>query len=245
MSKLSIAYGAVSGLDSILLGKTTAKLKRCAEVGFIDFVRPDGFWPYPYTTEQAFQVFRWMVTTGKEYTKYGAPGVIDLLCKQPTCLNSRRVNPIHSREDLRTRFHYALLSNLGGPIVDEWRRVNGISVTESRRLYFPHYTPFAGNSVYESERAIEDALDNLLGKSRGMVLNISLNDCHKRARWVADVDISVSENGFSFDMDYGYENDSGWKHVLAATIKNEPFIDTMHRAITALAGLTEKKEQAA
>jgi hypothetical protein len=245
MTTYATAYAAVSGLKATFLGKPRGKLKRSAEIRFIEFVRPDGYWPYPYSTEQAFQVFRWMVTTGKEYTKFGAPGVTELLSTNPTCLNFSRVHPITSREDLRKRFHYALLSNYGTPFVDQWRKANSISVTESRRLHFPHYTPFMGAGAYESERDIKDALDALLGKSRGKVLNVSLNDCHKRARWVGGVDIVVSEQGFSFNMDYGYEKDSGWNHILAATNKNEPFIDTMHRAIVALAEMTGKEMQAA
>jgi hypothetical protein len=238
-------FAAVSGFNSTYHSSPPAKLKRSAEIRFVDLVRPDGYWPHPYTIEQAFQVFRWMVTTGKEYTKYGSAGVTELLSMQPTCLNFICVRPIISREDLRQRFHYALLSNYGGQIVGAWKKANGISLAESRRLYFPHYTPFTATAGFESERAIKDALDALLIQSTGKVLNVSLNECHKKARWVGRVDIAVSERGFSFNMDYGYENDSGWKYVLAATIKNEPFIDTMQRAISALAGMTEKKTKAA
>jgi hypothetical protein len=38
-------------------------------------------------------------------------------------------------------------------------------------------------------------------------------------------------------MDYGYENNTGWSFTLAASEDNEPFTDTLRRAIASLAGM--------
>jgi hypothetical protein len=205
---------------------------------FLDLLRPDRF-PYPYSLEQAFHIFKWMVTTGEEYTRYGSPGVRDLLNMRPSCLNSGQVNPITSLDDLRRRFHYALLAHEEVPLATSWKKANGICIQAEKWLAFPHYTPFGGN--FGSEFDIEKSLKKLLEMSRGTNLNVSLNECHTDARWVCGVSVEVIPRGFYFVMHYGCEEDAGsssWGHTLACSIDNEPFTDTMRRAISALAAMT-------
>lgn len=216
------------------------KIRTKAKLRLINFLRPDCF-PYPYAIEQAFHVFQWMVLTGKDYTKYGRPGVFELLSMSPSCLGFSSVRSITSLEDLRRRFHYALLSVTEMPLVAEWKRVNGISIEAEKWLHFPHYTPFIGNPL-GSERDIQDALSKLLGQSRGTTLNTSLNSCHPGARWVGGVSIIVSPSGFKFVMDYGFVEDTGWSHTLAESENNEPFTDVLRRAIAALASMTAQNE---
>jgi hypothetical protein len=218
------------------------RLRTKARIRFIGFVRPDGYWPYPYTIEQAFHVFHWMVVTGEKYRKYGWPGVYDLLSKQPTCLGISEVYPITSIDDLRSRFHYALLSRSRNCFVHNWRADNGISVTAEKILTFPHYEPFHPTSAHESEKAVHEALSSLLAGSRGKVLGVSLNPCHPKATWVGGVTVHIDRNGFSFIMDYGYVEDLGWCHTLAATEAKEPFTDVLHRAEVTLAALIEGKK---
>lgn len=85
--------------------------KRWFDVRFIDLVRPDGYWPQPYTLEQAFEIFRWMVAKGEGYStqeRWGSRGVVDLL-SATSGIGHSSVIPISSLEDLRKRFHYAVL----------------------------------------------------------------------------------------------------------------------------------------
>jgi hypothetical protein len=212
------------------------KIRTKAKIRFIDFLRPD-FFPYPYTLEQAFHVFQWMVATGEKYTKYSHSGVLDLLSMNPSCIGINPVRPIVSIDDLRRRFHYALLASHEVPLVAAWKQANGISIQAEKWILFPHYTPFEG-SPYGSEATIKTALEKHLGDSRGISLNVSLNSCHLTARWVGGVSIAVSQRGFKFVLDYGFENDTGWNHTLATSEPNEPFTTTMHRAIANLSEMS-------
>lgn len=210
-----------------------------AKIRFIDFVRPDHF-PYPYSIEQAFHVFQWLVATGSEFTRYQHPGVYDLLSMKPSVCGIDPVYPITSLSDLQRRFHWALLSGNEVPLVVDWKKSHGISIQTTKWIRFPHYDPFAGTSAFKSEDAVRKALEKLLGESRGKDLNVSLNSCHLGARWVRDVKVAVHPKGFTFVMDYSFPEDSSWWHYsLATTENNEPFTDTLRRAIDALAQMTE------
>jgi len=47
----------------------STRKRTSAKLSLIEFVRPasQGDWPYPYSTEQAFELLRWMLATGKSY----------------------------------------------------------------------------------------------------------------------------------------------------------------------------------
>lgn len=218
------------------------RLRTKARIRFVEFLRPDGYWPYPYSLEQAFHVLQWMVATGEKYTKYGYSGVIELLSKKPTCLNASELLSIVDGADLRSRFHYALLSRTRNGFVQKWRIDNGISLDAEKILTFPHYDPFHRTPVYESEQSVNKALHSLLIGSRGKVLAVSLNSFHLKATWVGGVTVHINRNGFSFIMDYGYVENTGWCHTLAATEGKEPFTEVLHRAEVKLAALIEGKE---
>jgi hypothetical protein len=211
-----------------------SKIKTRAKIRFIDFLRPGSF-PYPYTIEQALHVFRWMISTGAAYQKYMHSGVYELLSMKPTCINHNSVDSITSLDDLRCRFHWALLSAGDSPIVKEWKQDMGISIQGEKILVFPHYTPFENT---QSEADIQKALKSLLNESRGTVLNVSLNDCHPKAQWVGGVRLKVCPEKFSFVIDYGYKNNTGWDYELAITKDNEPFTDTFNRAIRTMSKIS-------
>ena len=211
-----------------------SKIKTRAKIRFIDFLRPESF-PYPYTIEQAFHVFRWMVSTRAAYQEWMRSGVYELLSMKPTCINHSSVDPITSLDDLRCRFHWALLSAAVLPIAANWKQDMGISIQGEKIVVFPHYTPFENT---QSEDDIQKALKSLLSESGGTVLNVSLNDCHPKAQWVGGVTLSVHPKRFAFAMDYGYKNNTGWNYELAATKDNEPFTDTLNRAIRTMSKIS-------
>lgn len=199
------------------------------KIRFIEFLRPDGFWPHPYTIEQAFQVFQWMVRTGKKYQKYGRPGVVELLSMKPTCSGFQSVYPIISLSDLRKRFHYALLSHHASDLAEKWRSECQVSVMGERWLSFPY------RDEWIDQKKLTEFFD-----TKG-TLSVQLNDSHPGAVNIARVSIQVWEDSFRFRLDYGYEG-SSWHHTLAETEQGECFIDTFTRAVEHLKTLTNKED---
>ena len=247
--------------------KSTAPLRQRARYDFIELVRPDGY--DVYSIEQQFGVYRWMVATAKavvaakqETGRWGVSGPVALLDMKPTCIdNYYGPEPIVSLDDLKRRFHYALLSREAGPSAWRWRKENAITVSASRILSFPHYTPFCGAPLQgspTSERGIKDALTLLLG-STGK-LTTQLNSCHADAVDIQCVVVKVRPEGFEFTLHYGIDGEScRWSHTLANTPKmwegegetfhrnpygrnSEPFIHTLDRAMTELMELTNCPE---
>ena len=222
-----------------------APLRQKARYSFIELVRPD--WFVPYSIEQRFGIFRWMVAT---CATSSTP-------MHPNCVNDYDVSGVSSIAQLQKRFHFALLSRDAS--ASRWRSENGIDVAGHKILHFPHYAPFLGAPIQGkllSEQDTQKALDGLLG-SRG-TLTTQLNSCHAAATEIYGVKIHVSPEGFTLTLEYGYDG-SIWHYPLAATPamwegegdtfrrnlygrKSEPFINTFDRAISALAKLTYKKE---
>jgi hypothetical protein len=242
-----------------------APLRQKARYSFIELVRPDGY--VPYSIEQHFGIFRWMVATAKateptkaETGQWGASNPQCLLNMHPACVNDYDVSGVSSIAQLGERFHFALLSREAGASARRWRQQNGIGVMEQRILHFPHYAPFCGAPLQGKPRSEEDirkALDELLASDG--TLTAQLNSFHADAKEVYGVKVVVSPEGFSFVLSYGFDG-SSWNHTLADTPnmwegegdtfrrnpygrKSEPFIDTLDRAITAMASLTNKEAQ--
>lgn len=206
-----------------------------AKFRFIEFIRPTCYWPHPYTLEQAFGVFRWMVQTGKPFIDQGRWGqhtVKSLLSKKPTCVNFSYVEPIVSIDDLRERFHYAILSDYVGPQLRAWREKFRIRPDGEAVISFPHHKWHTADS---SEAEFASGLSALL-RSEGQ-LGVRLNRCHSKARWIHSVQIDLHA-AYSFRLGYGYPNDSStWYVTLARQASGETFRATTARAVRKLAGL--------
>lgn len=236
------------------------KIATKAKIRFADYVRPGG---YPPSIERRFGVFWWVVkaahATRPTRTYWGPQGPIELLSMKPTCVNCHEVAPIESLEDLDRRFHYALLSDCGSPAVDRWRAENGISVTSTRWVYFPHrkrHDPRRGpwSSSYANARPrdpghighglskalIPDQVRALLGATGK--LRVQLNSVHADADNVLGVRIFVNPTGFRFTLDYGV-GDSWWHHALATSREGEPFLQTLDRACSEMARVADWPEQ--
>jgi hypothetical protein len=209
-----------------------------AKVTFVQFLRPDGYWPYPYSVEQAFEVFRWMVRTGASYeqrARWGRRGVIELLSCQPSCVNFGSVKPIRSLEDLRRRFHYALLSAEGNTTVTSWRHDTGLTLDATRWLHFRHAKPFTAESVSRDE------LERFYRDGSTQRLTVSPNRVHTTAVTCKWTEIFVEPDKFSFLLHYGWpeeECSSRWNVELTATQHGETFTEGLRRAIRILAEMT-------
>jgi len=221
------------------------RLKRSASVKLIDLVSPDYSWPYPYSIEQAFQTFRWMVASGSRYADPEEPTVIDLL-SDTSGQGHVTVRPVGNLEDLRRRFHLALFSKLHGAAVSRWRLECGIRVDQAITLPYRHYKPLNAltHLGFKCEADIRQKLVALLQVKSGTKLTESLNSIHKRARTIHRVDLSVHAKGFAFQVHYGFnafgprQMDSEWSHNLAHTVGDEPFLDTFARAANEFERLT-------
>ena len=217
-------------------------MKTKAKINFIEFVRPNCYWPAPYSLEQAFGVMQWMVATGKslperedERGRWGISNVECLLSMKPTCVNSYAIDPIHSVQDLRRRFHYALLSSYESLRVERWREKYGIFVTGTRWIQFPHEGSW-GSGVGGQE------VDRLLGATG--TLTTQLNQYHAGAVEIYSAPVSISGRGFSFVLNYGYDG-SRWFHTLAESENGESFGQTFRRAEAAFAALRAPAKEAA
>lgn len=229
---------ADNSLGSINVVERKTRKRTKAKIRFIEFLRPDCYWPSPYNLEQALHVFQWMVRTGAEYRQYPQSGVWELLSFQPTCIGFFNVKPITGIADLKKRFHYALLSRYASTAAEEWRKDYGINTGGERLIYFSHYRPYGGGvllgestSEYNIEKRFESFL-NTTGR-----LKVSLNECHKKARQIKGIDLAVDEDGFKFILHFGYNESGGWEYQLARTRKGESFLDTFSRAIKELNAL--------
>jgi hypothetical protein len=224
------------------------KIRSKATIRFIEFVRPDCYWPAPYTIEQAFHVYQWMVRTGRDYSEWGRSGVYDLLCCKGTCVSHSAPDAILSTDDLRQRFHCALLSAYASKLAQQWREAEKVVVAGERILMFPHYAPFEGAGRWRCEADIQSGLDGWFEAGRTRRTAGSLNQYHPTARTCKSVHIEVSADRFYFNLEYGWpdsECTSHWFYPLAQTVPGEPFTDGLGRAIDALDALTEKTAAAA
>ena len=216
------------------------------KVSFIEFIRPGSF-PYPYTLEQAFQTFRWMATTGANYradTRWGDQGVNEVLSMKPSCRGFSGVYPITSLDDLRKRFHYALLSRSENAVVDKWRRDCDILPDGKATIPYAIHKDWGVRTPFKSQDDLKKALTELLEPPRELrhKMTVALNYVHGMETAIYhDVQIGVGRNGFAFILRYGDEGrhdfGSRWDEVIASTREKETFVETAVRAYTNYQGL--------
>lgn len=235
-------YGAVAMGN---IGNTAIRFRIKASIRFIDFVRPDGYWPAPYTLEQAFEVFRWMVRTGVamklakgDTGTWGTSTVNNLLGTQPTCTGNIHggVN-IYSIDRLRKGFQYAVLSGHAGQLQSRWRHENNVLPTGERIIHFRHHAPFFGP---QSEADIRTALETYfsMGQQEPQIRLVKqLNSSYADAVELQSTNVRIMPDGFRFWIQYGVDG-SGWDHELTRTKGNETFIETFQRADRVLQYLT-------
>jgi hypothetical protein len=128
-----------------------------------------------------------MIRTSEKYHKYG---FIELLSGQPTGSGFGEVRPIKSIDDLRMRFHYAILSAHASPLADKWRNDCQISVMGEQWIHFP-YRDMGGWT--DSEAEIKEKLTAFL-ETKG-TLAVQLNPSHPRAKEIKQA-VDILDLGF-------------------------------------------------
>lgn len=217
----------------------TVTMRTKAKYNFIEFLRPRGYWPFPYTIEQAFGVFGWMIESGQPFKKRGQWGehTIECLLSGPgksSCTGLYTIDPIRSVDDLRQRFHAAFFDNYS-PMAAAWRTACGINAYKSKVIAFKHHERGTGG---DSEAGFEQSLESML--RGGGKLTTQLNEFHPDAVDILSVDLTYCRHyhGWNFRLRYGYDG-SNWFHPLAQQRNDDTFYGTFARAQFALAKLTE------
>ena len=212
----------------------SAHIQSRFKCNWIEFVRPDSYWPYPYSLEQAFETFRWMMERGllsRTSTDWAKPGVTELLSCQPTCTSfTPDTRPICDGNDLKARFHYALLGR-GHKKIDEWRAKHRIGVGETRFVVFPHYKPLDGPT---SEHVFRERLAAMLKAHGASRTAVQLNPVHADAVEVGNVRFALVSCGrgrlkWTLRLNYGVDR-SSWVHTVARQGDGERFWDFAWRA---------------
>lgn len=218
-------------------------LRKSFKVPLIELLRPDGYWPQPLSIEQAFETLRWMATTGSskpEFTsqlQWGRAGINDLLTGG-SGLSHSCVEPISSIEDLRRRFHFAILSRASSRGQELWRSEFGIRPEGTVTVPHPTYKPFAAlpHLGWQSEAEIHAEIKRLTAESAGMPMSVNLNGVYDDCQTLHGVRIRVAPEGFAFDIRYGNthptEHGSSWDDTIARTREGESFLQTFARART-------------
>jgi hypothetical protein len=219
--------------------KPTTRRKRGFDVDLVESVRPDGYWPYPYSIEQAFETMRHMVATGSNHDydsrgQWGRTGVRELLHGRGVV--NANVPPVRSLQDLRDMFHRAILARPDSDGQAKWRLDHGIRPEGAVRVPHAVYKPMSGCAAhgYPSEAAVKDALAAVQTGHAGKAMAVSLNGYHPKLKTLHGVDVQVRPTGFVFVLRYGEPCDkhlgSSWDNTIAETRTGESFLDTFARA---------------
>lgn len=214
-------------------------IKSRFDLDIIELVRPDGYWPNPYSIEQAFQTFRWMAVTGKDYTKpgrWGSSGVRELL-SMSSGVNLSSISGITSIEDLRRRFQYAVLGK-GNEAITSWRNDHRVHVGEKVTIPYAVHKPYnfgSSSAPFNSEANIQEELNRMLKPADDQTMKVSLNYVHHWVRNLHGVQIHAGDKGFVFDIWYGTAPKSTgryshWNDTLARSREGETFLQTLGRA---------------
>ncbi len=210
-------------------------------VKLVEFVRPDSFWPNPYSLEQAFCTLQHFVRTGADpqyqsQGQWGRSGPWELM-NGSGVVSSPGLNAITGISGLRDVFHRALLARAVSDGQAQWRRDHRIDVTQSLVIPQRVYRPFDGakHLGLSCEADIHRRLEEMFGKAdAGKPMAISLNSVHTDVRTFHGMSVKVTSNGFLFSLKYGdchpSEFGSAWEDILAMSRTGETFVDTLDRA---------------
>ena len=223
-----------------------------AKVALVEFLRPSASRYCDYSLEVAFQTMRHFVATGVGYKtrhQWHTTSVTSLLGAS-SIDGYGYPRPIDSIEELFDRFHVALFTRSSGE-AEAWRKAHGVHAYAELELHFLHYKPFAPvpHLGFQCEDGIKKEVNRLFVEARGKKTSVSLNSIHQGATAIHRVDVTISPEGFWFNLHYGFltpeekertgEGDSEWHYLLAGSRKDEPFLDTLRRALNAYDFITD------
>lgn len=206
---------------------------------WIDLLRPNTRWPAPLSVEQAFETMRWLVRTGQDRkylrsTRYGERGVVDLL-NADTHSSAGGFHPITSLEDLRKRFHWAVLAVPDTDGQEIWRYEHGIDVGAAAAIAVPTYKPGAGarHLGFDTEESVRTTLESMQTGERGAEMAVRLNPSHPDCNVLQGFEIAVGPDRIWFNLRYGSgapEFAYTWRETVAFTREGESFLDAFSRA---------------
>lgn len=240
---------------------TKPRLRHSAKIKLIEFLRPGGYCPQPYSIEMAFQALRWLIASGVGYSTqhtWHKTSIASLLGGSSP--DYSYPTPVESIPDLLRRFHAAVLSDERyAPEIGRWRADKGINAYAELDMHFLHYKPMASvpHLGFNCESDVQKALRSLFVDAAGKRTTVSLNSIHHKAQVIHKVDVTISPTAFYFTLRYGFlspeemkeKGDSEWQYTLASTQPAtgtnhrlpEPFLDTLRRALDAYAFVVDPK----
>ncbi len=185
--------------------------------------------------DHIFETYRWLISQNKPH-RYSVSPSIKLLGgdkKSHNMENVESVDPIKSYDDLRTRMTNALLAK-ADPAYDIWREKVGLNPNTTFEIPFRNYGQ-KGHQIYEvipnkrNETDESRILSKLFSKAHHIKLDASLNTYHDDAKEIAGFQVSVTREGFAFELII--KNSWGtWTQCVAQTRCNETFHETLNRA---------------
>jgi len=181
-----------------------------------------GYWPLPYTSEQAFSIYQRLVASAyvprKRYPTPRCEGVLELLS-----LSSARglteVTPFGADcgEELRDRFTHALLYQGISDEVKQWRNKVGLRIDRTPKLKV-RFQKTRGQPVYWGSSEQSDVLNRLMHLA-GRQFKQSHNSCHPGSKTEIKTQLHVGRKGFAFWVNYDYPlQESSW----VVDINSEP-----------------------
>lgn len=131
-----------------------------------------------------------------------------------------KITPVTDFEQIKQRFVHALLAS-GHSCYDDWRREAKVSLEANHHIN--------ASLPRNNEPYIRGEDLRMLFRLKGCKTAVQLNGMHPKANEIYAFGITISPNGFSALISYGYQG-SSWTQELARTRFNEPFLATLTRA---------------
>jgi hypothetical protein len=182
-------------------------------------------------TAQAFEVFRWLIRSAKDYHKDHQRDPRSVLSNSSGFGGT--VHPIslkNWKKDLRARFLDCMLSPFAGSSVRAWREAIGMYPGKSRVVPVRHYADRFYDAPLSSADTAKtlDALSNAVGQR----VNYQPNQFHRHARWVTSVLLVPCTRGWVLAFQYSYKGDdhSSWQIDVASQSPKETFVEFLMRA---------------
>lgn len=225
-------------VQSIRQISSDRKLRRNFEVNCSKLVAPD-IGRHQLFVDQQFELLRWMWITAKNYevdAPYQPLSVRRLLLR--TLHDWRHTTPwITSQSALHQMLANGILGQ-GQAIFEMWRQDHGFSYGATTSIPVTHYGK-AGRDITNrhADLAVDDAIWTAMRDVPGHSLVTSPNHMHPEATVIHSFGVCVHDNGFSFEIAFGYEieaHGSPWHQTLAATRGDETFYETADRALDIL-----------
>ena len=194
----------------------------------------------PYTDEQLFEIFRWMIKTGWKFRdcgRYGSSGVFEWLYGLSSTSSQNYwytygFNRRTWRKKIKAAFVRAIVCNDCSDTIKKWRETENIFLDKYRMLNF---------RISKERFNVNQGLYDLFTAHKRK-LTIQLNKYHPKAINIDHILLTTNGDGWWAELHYGHEC-SRWNHRLAEQ-KNMGFGDFIKTACDNLKELTSGTKKA-